>query len=281
MAEPFNITFTSADLPSQSGGTIINSTLVHNFPTPINLRQYEVCVQQATIPYSWQNVSAARKNNLLQYIYNGTTYDINLPDSFAQLSDIKNAILSTMKNNNHFMLDALGNEYYFVDLSINGPLYKFMFSFKLVQIPSGGSNPNAMTVTNQTMQIVIPATNIRYLLGYNAQTMPNLPSPLLQDIISDFYPNISPTQTVNICCPNLVSNFSVSNIPGLIATCPINAAYPNNITYNSGSSLPLKYRCIDQMLTKLELNLTDQFGAPLGNLDANVVITLVLMPRGT
>jgi hypothetical protein len=73
----------------------------------------EIGISQITIPYSWYNVTSQLGNNTFQYyIPNSsnvqTAYNVTLPNGFYGISDINNALQSTMKTNGHYWYSNLG-----------------------------------------------------------------------------------------------------------------------------------------------------------------------------
>ena len=135
----------------------------------------EIALNKLTIYYSWRNILSEYNNNKLSYIYNGVTYDITIPDCFFTINDINNYLQLKMKQNGHFTLDSEGSEVYYIDISENLSYYSCTINLTKLTLPISGSNPNAMVLSGNTMQLVLPAS-FNELLGFNAGTYPATPS---------------------------------------------------------------------------------------------------------
>ena len=171
---------------------------------PIYFNDKEVALSLQTLYYSWRNITTAYNNNSFSYIYNGTTYPVNIPDGFYLINDINNYLEFTMNQNNHYVLDSDGNKVYFLSIESNETYYRVEVSCTKIAIPSGGTNPNAL-VLGSTMQIVIPSTGFKNILGFNAGTYPTTPSTSNYSAVGTNIPVISNVSSVIVTC-NLVNN---------------------------------------------------------------------------
>jgi len=167
----------------------------------------EIALNKLTIYYSWRNILSEYNNNKLSYIYNGVTYDITIPDCFFTINDINNYLQLKMKQNGHFTLDSEGSEVYYIDISENLSYYSCTINLTKLTLPISGSNPNAMVLSGNTMQLVLPAS-FNELLGFNAGTYPATPSATNYGINSHFVPIITKVSSIIVTCSIASNNTS-------------------------------------------------------------------------
>ena len=118
-------------------------------------KKHSIAVSNITIPYSFFNISDIYNNRNVQLIINGTTYDINLPASFMDSDSINKFFQWWFIQNNFFVLDAFSNYVYFFKIEMNQSRYAIECIFYPMTLPTGGSNPAGMTLSGNTMQLVI------------------------------------------------------------------------------------------------------------------------------
>lgn len=188
---------------TNTSATAVNE-IRRDLSQPITLINKEVALSLQTIYYSWRNITSAYNNNSFSYIYNGTTYPVNIPDGFYLISDINNYLEFTMGQNNHYVLDADGNRIYFISIQTNETYYRVEISCDKIAVPSGGTNPNALVV-GSTMQLVIPNTNFKKILGFTNATYPTTPSTSNYSVVGTTVPIISSVSSVIVTC-NLANN---------------------------------------------------------------------------
>ena len=100
-----------------------NNQLRMTFPFPFNSLGNEIGLSTLYIYYSWRNITSSYGNNTLSYIWNGTNFNITIPDGFYTISDISSYLQLQMFTNNHYTLDSNGNPYYYIELSSNTVYY--------------------------------------------------------------------------------------------------------------------------------------------------------------
>ena len=197
-----------------------NSRFIYRFPAgAVNFQKDEVAVASLNIYYSWRNISAAQGNNTFSYVwYSGagptvTTVNITIPDGSYDISQLNAYLQSIMITNNHYLITASGSYVYFLELVENPTAYAIQFnSYALLTAAQAGALgyttptgwPGYVT-TNITPQIIISATNFRNIIGFNAGTYPSPTQTTNYSKVSDFTPQVSPTQSVLISC-SLVNN---------------------------------------------------------------------------
>lgn len=197
-----------------------NSTFVYNFPAgAVEFKDDEIAVSALSIYYSWRNITAAIGNNTFSYVwYSGvgptaTTINITIPDGSYTIAQLNSYLQSVMISNNHYLITASGQYVYFLELVENPTKYAVQFnSYALLTnaqatalgytAPAGW--PGYVTA-NITPQIIINANAFRDIIGFNAGTYPSPTQATNYSKISDYTPQVSPTQSVLISC-SLVNN---------------------------------------------------------------------------
>lgn len=277
--------------PVRTSSGLDNSNFVYNFPINAEFKNCEIAVSSLSVYYSWVNISSALGNNTFSYVwYSGaiptaTTISITLPDGFYQVSDINSYIQGVCISNGHYLITATGQNVYFIELVENSTYYAVQMN--LYQLPTAaqaaalgytapGAWPGYVTA-NITPQLIIPATNIRNLLGFNNGTYPSPTQATTYSKVSDFVPQVSPVQSALISC-SLVSN-PYSPPPNNI----IFSFAPSNVTYGSiiqpAISNLIWNQVLDGYYTNFRIQFLDQSYNPLLLKDTNLVLVLSIRDR--
>lgn len=228
----------------------------------INFKNKQVALSHLTIYYSWRNITNAYNNNSFSYIYNSITYPVNMPDGFYLISDINNFLELTQDLNNHYMLDVDGIRTYFLSIVANDSYYRTTIISNVVALPPGGSNPNSL-VTGSTMQLVLPNTNFKTILGFNAGTYPPTSGSSSFAVNGPNIPVISSVSSVLVACN--VSNNDFNQYRDVVAVFSPNATY--------GSLLRIEptqfiwYPVFDGSYSNVSLQFYDQNYNPLQLID--------------
>ena len=253
--------------------TAINEIRI-DFPSNgLVLRNHEVALNRLDLYHSWYNISTNFNNKQFAYIYNGTTYNVTMPDGFYDYTDIDYFMKQTMSDNGHYMLDQNGEAVYFVHLDKNTTYYGVTLSLDVITTPAGGSNPNSM-VTGTTMQLVILNNNFQDILGVTQGIYPVSPSLTKFAFNSMKTPILSPVTTIHMtisCASNPWNRFSDQ-----IYTFSADKPYSSFLTYSPYT--PIFYRAVDGAYTNLSIRFFDQTYRPLQIID-KTSITAVLLFR--
>lgn len=181
---------------------------------PINFKNKDIALSHLTIYYSWQNVTTSQNNNSFSYIYNSTTYSVTMTDGFYTINDINNYLQLKMFENNHYVLDADGEPVYFMEIATNETYYRITVTANVISVPSGGSNPHSL-VTGSTMQLVIPNTAFKTIIGFEAGTYPATPSASNYSVNGATIPIITNVSSILVACN--VSNNDFNQYRDVIA----------------------------------------------------------------
>jgi hypothetical protein len=182
-----------------------------------------------------------------------------------------------MISNGHYLVDAAGDNVYYIEVVTNSVLYAVQFNcFKLpTSLPTGYTNPAAMTypATTLTPQVTIPATNFRNYLGFDAGTYPSVQQTTDYSAYSTTAPQVSPTQSI-IMTTNLISNGLTNPGNVLYSFTPSGVQFGSLIESKPAS--PMWLDVTNGFFQSVEIQLYNQAFTPLVVKDPNVVIILVV-----
>jgi len=227
--------------------------------------------------YSWFNITEEEGNNQVSFIFNGTTYNLTLPDGFYTIEDLDSAFQHFFINNNLYLIDSNGNHVYYVKLTTNPVRYRTQLDLFLMPttLPSGFTDPGSFPfpATSETPQIIINSLfGVR--IGFDAGTYPTTPSNVKYEILGQNTPIISTVQSI-LVRTNLINNGQFSNPSDLLTTftVPQGTRIGAVIRYeehnNNMNAQPGKY-------TFFEIEFTDQLYEPLKLQDKDATILLIL-----
>lgn len=192
------VPITCSQLNAAQGTT--NNVLTQALSQPFNTSGFEVGISQFACYFSWPNLRAALANNTIGYIFNGTTYNLTLPDGIYQISDISNFIQQSQLANGLYLVNNQGANVYYGPTIVANPVY-YSCTVQSTPIPSalpsGWTNPNAITLSGQTPQLIIPA-GMGTVLGFVAGTYPATPQTSAYAVNGSAKPQITSVTSVNV-----------------------------------------------------------------------------------
>jgi hypothetical protein len=113
-----------------------NNTFVYNYPSSVAFPHHEVAVQSISMFYSWANISSVLGNNTftLYFPVNAAgiassgaaqlnTYVIPIPDGQYEVTDLNALIQFYCVKNGLYLINASGQNVYFVEMLINATRY--------------------------------------------------------------------------------------------------------------------------------------------------------------
>jgi len=131
-----------------------NNQLVYNFPNSVSFPNHDIAVQSIDMYYSWQNINANPLNNntffywWVQYGSGGssviTAFPVVLPNGLYNIVDINNYLQSVMIANGTYLINAVGENVYYLEMILNPSLYSVQINgFALpTTLPAGWSLPS-------------------------------------------------------------------------------------------------------------------------------------------
>jgi hypothetical protein len=257
--------------------------MVLNFPQNLTIENdEEIAILNCFINYSWKNLTTFYNNNSVQYTWpatGATLYTVNFGDVFLLVSDISNYIQQVMFNNGHYLVNSNGQNVYYMNLVTNYTIYGITLTTTVLpsSLPSGWTNPASvpLSVPNAlTPQLVIGVNNFASLTGFNKSTSyPTTAQAVTTQINSPSIPKLSPSTGCFITC-NLVNSPNYNTYGNVIHAFTPNVTFGSQIIIQPTQSI--WYRAIGGQYNNLTINFTDGKLNPLGVLDSDIVLTLML-----
>ena len=234
-----------------------------------------IALQSIQIPYSVFNITSAYGNNSFGYKFNNVSYTINLLDGFYDMNDLNIQLQNTFYNNGHYRVQANGDFWYPAQFQYNPNLYAIQLNVFIItsSLPTNWTNPaNFNVVSNTSVQIFIPDTNIKSIFGFNTGYYPTNPSNIIYSKISDFTPVGSPLNSIVMRC-NLVDNKLCIPSDILFSLSPSVSFGSNQVVQASEYAWA---NCRRGNFTSLDIQLTDENFNQIQMKDNNLCILLLI-----
>jgi hypothetical protein len=154
--------------------TTKNSTFEYNFPNSINFKDMELALIQASMYYTWFNISDELGNRTFsyQYVVGGTTNTrtITLDEGLYEISDINKALQFDFINAGLYLVNGDGDNVYYAEFLINSVLNSVDINTYAVptSLPAGFTQPgNWVGYPTTTYNVnVRMASNFNQIIGY-------------------------------------------------------------------------------------------------------------------
>lgn len=260
-----------------------NNILNIKFSSSLNLNDYQVALANLQCYYSWNNITSDKNNNTFTYYWPlgaGSFHIITLPDGMYTVSDISGFISNQMVLNGHYLLDADGVVVSFIEISPNRIYQRITLTITPIPsaLPTGWTNPAGIVLpaTPITPQLIIPSTNIRTTLGFNADTYPNPAQNSIYSINSQNIPQITDILVVNVNC-NVIGSSFFNSAPNTIYTFSPTVGFSEFISVEPQSLI--WYDCLNSTFNNITIRLTDQLNRDLLMLDPTFIVSLYLRKK--
>lgn len=289
---PRTIILNSSNIVTGSG----NSAFQYNFPLGgIQFHDEFVAVQQVSFYNSVFNITELNGNNSFSYIWvDGTTVQVQMPDSYLELAEINAFMQSVMISKGHYLLTSTGSFVYLLQIVVNPSRYADQVNSFLISTAIATSNSWTLPVgatwvlpTNQICPIfVVPPTNFQQVIGYSAGRYPNAtitggqpaqvqtPAYLTtQSFLSTFAPQIIPQ-------PNYLATCSLVNNRLSVPSQLIYSVTPSGVNFGELYVNQINDLAFNKIENGLYSNFVFRFVDSLGNAiifqDPNFLILIVL-----
>ena len=236
-----------------------NSRFVYNFSNGYEIKEGDqIALASLQLPYSWFNISSANLNNTYSFSFNGTVFNVVMPDGFYTIQQIDEYLQFFCKQNNLYTLASNGDFIFYCRWSENTSRYAIQWDSFPISLSSGGSNPQGVTLSGNIPLLIMPNNNFTKIVGMNSATLPSVTQTTTYSKLSDFTPNLSPVNSVIINC-NLVKN-SVSSSPNAFNSFTPSSQFGTNLIYSPNfptwcDVTPGKYNIIEIFLTDQNYNI--------------------------
>jgi hypothetical protein len=277
-----------------------NNKWVYKFPNSVQFRENYIAFAQASIYYSWFNITANLINNTFSYNWiNGagvaTTYTIKVPDGLYEVSTLNQLLQFNMIQNGHYLVNGSGENVYYAEFIVNPSRYAVQVNTYLfpTALPVGFTNPAGIAFPPQSFNPIITfPSNINQIFGYTAgfatnQNLNNAYVPPVSDYVSKLANgtlSYISTQAPNVQ-PNSSLLFSLSNIDNAYAQ-PTSIIYTLVPTVAVGQLInerPANYiwnKLIPGTYNEIRLTLLGTDLQPIKINDPSMTIVLVIKDAG-
>ena len=273
-----------------------NSKFIYTFPNGgYTFKDDLIAVQEISMYFSAFNITTTYNNNSFSYIWiDGTTWKVNIPDSFLQVSDINAFFQSVMVANKHYLTTSTGSYVYLLELVVNQARYAVQLNSFLISTAIATANswslPSGATWVLPTASIlpylVVPSTNnfgklIGFSAGqYPAGTITGVPPAQVQtpsyatsqSILSTIAPQITPYSSFLVFC-SLVNNKAVIPSQLIFSFTPTGSTFGALQTYQPNAEMGWN-KVEDGTYNAFVIEFRDQLGQPVVFQDPNTLITL-------
>jgi len=195
--------------------TTKNSTFEYNFPNSINFKDMELGLIQASMYYTWFNISDELGNRTFSYQYVvGTTTNtrtITLDEGLYEISDINKALQFDFINAGLYLVNGDGDNVYYAEFLINTVLNSVDINTYAVptSLPAGFTQPsNWVGYPTTTYNVNIRmASKFNEIVGYASNFESGLSSGTGTTLTfnSSVAPNVNPNSSVLVEC-NIIDN---------------------------------------------------------------------------
>ena len=261
----------------------VKSKFYFPFPSTRDLTNAKIGLKSVSIYNSWNTIDPQYDNQKFDIIFpagaGSTTYHITIPAGIYAVSDLNNYLRDFFITNNLYITTiATGDITVYAEFIANGTSYSVDFtSFPIPMTldPLVYTNHGITLPTDVARgpQIVILANGFRTITGYNAGTYPTVQQATTYTKQSDNVPTISPVQSVNLTCDAVLNMFSANS--SVIHSFTSKSAGSGQLIDSSPNEISF-IDCSGGSRGGLTIQFTDQLGRPLGMVDPDVNITLLI-----
>ena len=233
---------------AQNTSTNTNEITVRFANTTTFKQGTKLALQKCSFVNSIDNVSATNNNNTFSYSWASATPEpitVVIPDGAYEVSDLNSIFQLAMHDAGHYLLDGTGQPVYYMSFQSLANYNTILFTSTPlpVALPTGYTIPPGETWTlpgtAATSTITIPATNLRYTLGFNAGTFPAVAQATTYTLQSPNTVQLTPYSIIYIEC-DLVNNFQYNpSLPHVLYDTIPSVALGNLNSVEPRISVPL------------------------------------------
>jgi hypothetical protein len=251
-----------------------NSTVIDNYRYSfairggLQLKDMEVALVKGFIFNSVFNVKqSVLTNNVFQYRYpNGAGFDthtVTLQDGHYDVDTINDYLQQVMFDNKTYLIDADGNNVFYIALNVNPVFYAVALQCTPVPIslPTNWTLPvgaPALPMIASTPQFA-PGLNFGKLIGYDPVSYPSIPQSTKYLVIGTTEAEINPQYAFNVCL-NVVNMPLVNSVPSTIFPFSFKVGFMGQEILDP--YVHKYYPCTDGKYSTLILTILDQQNRP-------------------
>ena len=284
-----------------------NGVMNYKFNGIQNIQGKEIAVQQLSFYNSFFNVSSVQTPSLsvsntiilVFPVFTGantyvmTEYTLSLPSGFYTYTDFNNAVQNFCLLNGLYMKDpATGLNLYFVDISVNSPVYRIEIDVYYIptsaQATTLGYTTGGMVLNTGNLsvapQVRFVSTSPLSVFGYNTGTYPVSPltsasatyiDEAATEILGQIPPSENQITALTLRC-NLVSD-GMSYPTDLLCQAPISAQFGAIDSF--APSIACYMPIVDGIYANFQIVFSDQNQNQIIPLDPEITIALNIRDR--
>ncbi len=247
-----------------------------------------ISIRSVVIPYSWFNVNSSYyQNQSFQFTWaDGSLWNVTLPNGFYQVSDINQYLQEYFIANGLYLIDASGNNVYYIVLLSNQNYYANQILSYVVPLtlPSGYSQPSNIysgfypTPTAQTPLFTVLSAypNFGSLIGFSVGSYPAVTQITNYSVLSNITPNLTPVNAIVMLC-NLISN-TVAMPSNILDSFTLqNTTFGSDGLYEPPYKSEMKIK--EGQYNSIQITFVDQNFNNIVMNDSNILINLILTTK--
>ncbi|RAW25975.1 hypothetical protein PC110_g17619 [Phytophthora cactorum] len=150
-----------------------------------------------------------------------STISITLPDGIYAYADINRSIQTALVNAGAYLIDASGNNVFYLQLSENSVYYAAQLDFSATptSLPTGYTRPatglystggSGLPTTARVLRLIIDNGYFGKVVGLTSGTYPSAPATVASAQLSNIIPQIQPSSSYVVRC-DLIKNEYVAS----------------------------------------------------------------------
>lgn len=238
-------------------------------------RGSRIGIGSIAIYYSWYNFSDTYGNNSFSLSFSGYgTLAINIGNQSLSIPNLNSFVQQKMIDANLYLVNSDGQNVYYFEIVENAATYQVQVNLFPVpsSLPSGWTNPG-LPLSGFCPQFIVPNTPFQQIVGFTAGTYGSATSTSTTSFVSDFTPQVSPVQSVQVGC-SLLRNY-VNQNPTILYTFNSTGVEFGGLI-NSSPNFPQFAPIYPGNYSQIEVVFYDQNGSPLAIIDPSITIMLLL-----
>jgi hypothetical protein len=241
----------------------------------------DLCLSEMSIYNSFFNISDDYNNTLIQFVWQGTTYDIVLESpAFYSVEDINFVLQTFFINNGFYCIDSSTQQrVYFFDIQTNSSLYKVQLSaYQITQNIEGTLLiQGSWNFDNSVPQLIIPeGSQLQQFFGLTSGSYPSNGTTVSSLVTSQSAPDINQVSSLLVSCNLCFSQSGVASdaAASVIFSRAVDVAFGAPITINNNDNQFLS--CQTGIFSFLSIQLLDQQFRIIDPVDKQLIFSLLL-----
>jgi len=245
-----------------------NSEFSYPFPSTAQFTtNNKIGLSSLSIFYSWNNISAKKGNNKFQYVWNGTTKTLTIPDGQYEISALNKFLQFQFIANNHYLINSNGDYVYFAEFLLNTTEYGVNIITYQVPAAANTTYPAAsnthFTFSGTTFNPVIQLASLgdfHKIIGYTNTFTSSAVAQTSRTYSSSSAPILNPDSNIVVSINGMINN-------------PFSS--PNSIIYSFGVSSGIGQQILEK---PSQLTMNSITAGSYRNLEVRLLNSDTLLP---